>query len=64
VVQFFGLYRAPRCYDLYFERMTTSAGDAHAGVASLVAAYAARVETHTRAAPYNWFNFYEFWDAQ
>jgi predicted LPLAT superfamily acyltransferase len=29
----------------------------------LVERYAARVEHHCRTAPYNWFNFYDFWNA-
>jgi len=62
VVLFFGLYRAPRCYDLFFERMDTGAGEPPARLAALVGAFAARVEAHTRAAPYNWFNFYDFWE--
>jgi len=61
VVLFFGLYRAPRCYDLFFERMDTGGDDQRARLAALVDAFVARVEAHTRAAPYNWFNFYDFW---
>ena len=64
VVLFFGLYRAPRCYDLFFERMHTGTGDAQARLAPLVEAFVARVEAHTRSAPYNWFNFYDFWDTR
>jgi len=61
VVLFFGLYRAPRCYDLFFERMPTGVGDSHQRLAALVDAYVGRVEAHTLSAPYNWFNFYDFW---
>jgi predicted LPLAT superfamily acyltransferase len=25
-------------------------------------AYARRLEDYTRRAPYNWFNFYDYWD--
>ena len=64
VVLFFGLYRAPRCYDLFFERMQTGTGDAQARLTPLVEAFVARVEAHTRSAPYNWFNFYDFWDTR
>ena len=28
---------------------------------ALIRRYAARLEHHARAAPYNWFNFYDFW---
>ena len=28
-----------------------------------MARYAARLEQHCRAAPFNWFNFYDFWGA-
>jgi predicted LPLAT superfamily acyltransferase len=28
----------------------------------LMQRYVSRLEHHTRRAPYNWFNFYQFWD--
>ncbi len=62
VVLFFGLYRAPRCYDLFFERLPTGSGDVRSRLAPLLRAYAARLEAHTKAAPYNWFNFYDYWE--
>jgi predicted LPLAT superfamily acyltransferase len=62
VVLFFGLYRGPRFYDLFFERLPTGVGDAQTRLGPLVRAYVARLETHTRAAPYNWFNFYDYWE--
>lgn len=62
VLLFFGLYRGPRCYDLHFEALPAASGtSASARLASLVHGYAARLEFHTRRAPYNWFNFYDFW---
>ena len=30
----------------------------------LVARFAARLEHYARAAPYNWFNFYDFWKTE
>ncbi len=30
---------------------------------ALVARYAQRLEHHARSAPYNWFNFYDFWQS-
>ena len=32
-----------------------------AGLVALAIAYAQRLEHYARAAPYNWFNFYDFW---
>jgi predicted LPLAT superfamily acyltransferase len=62
VVMFFGLYRGPRRYDLHFESLAAppNAGSARA-LDALVEAYAGRLEVHTRAAPWNWFNFYPYW---
>jgi predicted LPLAT superfamily acyltransferase len=62
VVLFFGIYRGPRCYDLFFERLPTGAGDPQARLAPLVRDYVARLEAHARAAPFNWFNFYDYWE--
>jgi predicted LPLAT superfamily acyltransferase len=52
VVLFFGLYLGERRYALHFEPF---GGD--------VECYAARLEHYCRLAPYNWFNFYDFWRA-
>ncbi|HVF63689.1 MAG TPA: hypothetical protein VNE58_06825 [Casimicrobiaceae bacterium] len=59
---FFGLHRAPRDYDVYFEPLTIPQGDRRSQLETLVRAYVARLEHHTRDAPLNWFNFYEFWE--
>jgi len=61
----FGIYRGGNRYDLMFE--TFSEGikiERHnrtQALAALVQRYAQRLEHHARAAPYNWFNFYDFW---
>ena len=65
VVLVFGLYRGGNRYDLHFEAF--SAGEAvprprrAAHVAALIGRYATRLEHHARNAPYNWFNFYDYW---
>lgn len=62
----FGLYRGGRRYDLHFEAfeedalVVPRAARAEA-LALLIRRYAARLETRARQAPYNWFNFYDFW---
>jgi len=65
VVTFFCLYRAPRRYDVHFallaERLPAERPARDAAVASALQAFAAQLEAHARAAPRNWFNFYDFW---
>lgn len=61
----FGLYRGDNRYDLRFEAF--SDGEAvprpqrARHIASLIQRYAARLEHYARQAPYNWFNFYDYW---
>ncbi|HEX7381579.1 MAG TPA: hypothetical protein VF265_05415 [Nevskiaceae bacterium] len=66
VVLCFGLYRGGRCYDLYLEtfsnrRAPIARAQRAAYVADCVARYGARLEHYARLAPFNWFNFYDFW---
>ncbi len=65
VVLAFGLYRGGNRYDLAFEVFSPGlAIERHnrsQRLAELVEAYARRLEHHVRSAPYNWFNFYDFW---
>ena len=67
VVLAFGLYRGGNRYDLVFEpfserpaRSPRAASRAGAGRAG--PALRRRLEHHARRAPYNWFNFYDFWN--
>ena len=65
VVMFFCLHRGPRSYDAHFEplveRMDEHRKMREEAVATCVRRYVARLEAHARAAPENWFNFYDFW---
>jgi predicted LPLAT superfamily acyltransferase len=60
----FGLYFAPRRYELYCEPLAESIhlprADRAAALSRVVAAYAARLEHYCRLAPDNWFNFFDF----
>jgi predicted LPLAT superfamily acyltransferase len=69
VILAFGLYRGGNRYDVYFEllaeRVELERRERTRREASLhvwVQRYADRLAYHTRAAPYNWFNFYDFWE--
>lgn len=61
----FGLYRGGRRYDLHFEtfaqRIHLPRTDRQQALMAYVQRYAERLEHYTRLAPYNWFNFYDFW---
>lgn len=64
----FGLYRGGNRYDLVFETFEDRGLDLPRAqratrMAALIGRYAARLEHHARQAPYNWFNFYDFWNA-
>ena len=62
----FGLYRGPRRYDIYFELFADSIvinrQTRHTDLQVWVDNYAQRLEHYCRDAPFNWFNFYEFWE--
>ena len=63
----FGLYRGGNRYELVFEPFADAIDIPRAqrrtAVAALIRRYAERLEHFARLAPYNWFNFYDFWDS-
>jgi len=65
VVLFFGIYRGGRRYEIHLEPFADAIPleprEREASVQPWVERYARRLEHHCRAAPYNWFNFYDFW---
>ncbi len=66
IVLCFGIYRGGRSYDLVFEHfadgLDLSRRTRKAELTALVQKFAARLEHHVRSAPYNWFNWYDFWN--
>ncbi|MHB0982097.1 MAG: LpxL/LpxP family acyltransferase [Thiobacillus sp.] len=60
-----GLYLGGNRYAIRFERLADFSALERSGrdaaIQGAVAAYAACLERHCRAAPYNWFNFFDFW---
>jgi predicted LPLAT superfamily acyltransferase len=65
VILFCGLYRGGNRYDIYFELLTDALevkrNEREPLVELLTRQYATRLEHYARAAPYNWFNFYDYW---
>ncbi len=62
-----GLYRGGNRYDVHFELLAdfsaTSRADRRVAIDGAIARYAKLVERYCQEAPYNWFNFYDFWQA-
>jgi predicted LPLAT superfamily acyltransferase len=61
----FGLYRGGNRYEIHIERFAdvtqTDSRERDRGIEILMRRYAERLEHYCRLAPYNWFNFYDFW---
>ena len=66
VVLCFGLYRGHNRYDVHFETFSEGLviprNNRRDALSEVLTRYAARLEHYVRLAPYNWFNFYDFWD--
>ncbi len=63
-----GLYLGSNHYVIHFEKLAdfTDVECTHrnAAIRSAVSAYATSLERHCRAAPNNWFNFFDFWQSK
>jgi predicted LPLAT superfamily acyltransferase len=65
IILCFGLYKGKNHYDLYFElfsektKCTRPNREEKAAVWARL--YAQRLEYYANMAPYNWFNFYDYW---
>ena len=61
-----GIYLGGNRYRVHFELLedfsTVGRAQREAAMQSLLDKYVAALERHCRAYPYNWFNFYDFWD--
>ena len=62
-----GLYMGGNHYAIHFETLADfthiGRGQRAAAIESAIQRYAALVEQYCRKAPYNWFNFFDFWQA-
>lgn len=67
VVLCLGLYRGGRRYDVHFEvlaeHIDAPRARRRAAIHGYLQQYVSRLEHYCRLAPYNWFNFYDYWQA-
>jgi predicted LPLAT superfamily acyltransferase len=65
VVMMTGVYRGGRTYEVFFETLAevpeSRPQDSAAWLDGVMRRYVARLEHRCREAPFNWFNFYDFW---
>lgn len=65
VILCFGLYRGGRRYalsfELFMERVDLPRESREQALDQILRRYARRLEHYARREPYNWFNFYDFW---
>jgi predicted LPLAT superfamily acyltransferase len=65
VILGFGVYHGGNRYTAHFELFAESVRlpreQREAAITALAQRYAQRLEQHLRGAPYNWFNFYDYW---
>jgi predicted LPLAT superfamily acyltransferase len=65
VFLFFGLYLGDNRYqlhiELFAEEIRLARGERERDIQRWTQCYAERLEYYARQAPYNWFNFYDFW---
>ena len=62
-----GLYRGANCYDIYFELIhdfSATSGKRSEAIDLAMTQYIRRLEHFCIRAPYNWFNFYDFWESE
>jgi len=66
VILFVGLHMGGNRYELYFEKLADSVvidrKQRDVDLQRWMQLYADRLEHYARKAPYNWFNFYDFWN--
>jgi len=60
-----GLYLGANRYRIHFDMLADftniTPGQRKAAIETAITRYAALLEHYCRAAPYNWFNFFDFW---
>lgn len=67
VVFMVGLYMGGNRYQVHFESLldfsSVASGQRHQAVEMAIARYTELLNHYTRLAPYNWFNFFDYWQS-
>jgi predicted LPLAT superfamily acyltransferase len=62
-----GVYKGGNRYEVHFELLAdlskAVSGSREDAIRAVLTSYVATLERHCKAAPFNWFNFYDFWEA-
>jgi predicted LPLAT superfamily acyltransferase len=65
VVLMFGIYKGGNRYEIHFENLVdlrhVNRSERAAVLDAAITKYVERLEHYCRTAPYNWFNFYDYW---
>ena len=66
VVLFFGIYKGGNRYDIYFERLADQLQldekDEESSKQKWMQQYVDRLAHHSKQNPFNWFNFFDYWE--
>ena len=66
IILFFGIYQGGNRYEIFFEKfadhIVLNREQRSEEIQQWIQRYVERLEHYARLAPYNWFNFYPFWD--
>ena len=66
VVLFFGVYKGGNRYDIYFERLADQLQldekDEESSKQKWMQQYVDRLAHHSKQNPFNWFNFFDYWE--
>lgn len=62
VILIVGLYLGGHRYEIHFEHLADFSQPGAPSMDETIDRYVSRLAHYCRTAPYNWFNFYDFWD--
>ena len=65
LIMFFGIYKGGNRYEIYFEKLMEARrverSEREKVASDVLKQYTRTIEKYVHMAPYNWFNFYDYW---